>query len=315
MCLILTPLVPGALARINDAWLADFTEYNQDGYGFFWVEDGRVQTCKAVKPDGFSADYRRLQHLNPSVHLRMRTHSDVSEVNCHPMRVLDNLYVMHNGIISHADTRFKHLNDTWHYIIDTLKPVLKDNFELLQVPAFQAMLAGHIGNSRLVFLDALGRTTIINREQGLEHNGVWYSNTYAWSAHDKQLDKPAKKQAKTWDYPYYQGGGLYKGYAKSPAKAVAGKQSRWWQGYREDYYGEDDGWDAAAQSLEPEPEPEMTAFASRLEGSGADALLGMSYEEIAEFGDADPWWLADVVRDLCDAYLELRQSAGVSDLS
>jgi len=42
------------------------------------------------------------------------------------------------------------------------------------------MLADFIGDNRFVFMDGEGRMSHVNYDQGIEHDGLWFSNTYAW---------------------------------------------------------------------------------------------------------------------------------------
>jgi hypothetical protein len=45
---------------------------------------------------------------------------------------------------------------------------------------FASMVGEFIEDNRFVFIDDDGEMTIVNREQGIEHDGMWFANTYAW---------------------------------------------------------------------------------------------------------------------------------------
>jgi hypothetical protein len=91
--------------------------------------------------------------------------------------------MMHNGVLNWVDDRSdKTKSDTWHFIDQYIQPMLERAPDLFMVPAFAEMLGELIGNSnRLVFMDNLGQMQIVNQDTGIEHNGLWFSNTYAWS--------------------------------------------------------------------------------------------------------------------------------------
>src|SRR5690606_11673291 len=54
--------------------------------------------------------------------------------------------------------------------------------ERLRDPSYIKALGDVIGSgNRLIFLEAGNpEPVIVNRHRGVEHNGCWYSNTYAW---------------------------------------------------------------------------------------------------------------------------------------
>jgi hypothetical protein len=43
------------------------------------------------------------------------------------------------------------------------------------------MMEEFIGNNRFVFMNGEGRMQHVNFEQGIEHDDMWFSNTYAWT--------------------------------------------------------------------------------------------------------------------------------------
>jgi len=193
MCLIINK--PAGVS-FSDTWLQDFFGYNQDGYGILVSDGAKIAVFKNATPkvEEFIEDMNTIKDNEALIHLRMRTHGDIDKANTHPYKILSkeksgvDLWVMHNGILSNAASDRKEMSDTWHYIRDTLQPILEECPSLLQNQAFQALIGEHIGNNRLAFMDNLGRITIINEKQGVQFNKCWLSNTYAWS-HNKQPGK------------------------------------------------------------------------------------------------------------------------------
>jgi hypothetical protein len=188
MCLLIT--APAGVT-IEDEWLRDFYRRNDDGYGFMYAHENKLHILKRLGTvEQFISDWKSLVPYTRAIHLRMRTHGDIDLVNCHPYWVTgyDNddelpLAMMHNGILSSGNATDTSKSDTWHYINDVLKPLLAKYPHLLQEPTFQQLVEEHIGSgNRFVFLDSLGRMVTLNYGEGVTWEGMWLSNTYAWSA-------------------------------------------------------------------------------------------------------------------------------------
>jgi hypothetical protein len=128
-------------------------------------------------------------------HMRMRTHGLIDLTNCHPYEVISQdegypLWLMHNGVLHTGNELDATKSDTWHYINDYLRPMLLKNPEWFTSPQFNEMVGEHIGSNRFALLDAYGNMTVVNKEQGIEHNGAWLSNTYAWDTAGTKHEKP-----------------------------------------------------------------------------------------------------------------------------
>lgn len=190
MCLITINTVT---TTITSAWLLDFYSYNADGLGVMYAEKGELIVEKFVPKNENQALKFYQTHVagkDAIVHWRMRTHGATKVANAHPYEVLNkaehglDLWMAHNGVLQGVRSDKKQMSDTWHFIRDTLKPLLTMNADLLRNPAFIKLLEDRIGNSnKLVFLDNLGRTTVINEAAFHEFCGAKLSNTYAWSSH------------------------------------------------------------------------------------------------------------------------------------
>ncbi len=132
-----------------------------------------------------------------AIHLRMRTHGDIDELNTHPYQGVgydvetcrsSAFWLMHNGVLSHGNASDPSKSDTWHYIRHTLEPLLDTGeIRVLFDPVFQRLIEKDIGNNRFVVAledDEDHRMVIYNKHQGVMHKGAWFSNTYAWTAPD-----------------------------------------------------------------------------------------------------------------------------------
>jgi hypothetical protein len=209
MCLLVTQSSSSPI--LSDAWLENFYDYNSDGVGVMFSNNGDLVIKKIIPKSAkdFIQFYRAdIQGRDCAFHLRMRTHGAIDLINCHPYEILNraehgiDLWLMHNGILSTGNKANEKLSDTWHYINDYLKPMLSGNPDFAFHPAFKALVADHIGGSnKFVLMDNEGRQVVINESAGVYWGGLWLSNTYAWDASksagkNRVNAKKAKKQVK-----------------------------------------------------------------------------------------------------------------------
>lgn len=196
MCLLHTHHKDTILA---DEWIEDFYDINGDGIGVMYSEvtDGKAQlVIKKCLPKNYAEAQEfynaEIKGRECVVHWRMATHGDIDFDNCHPYVVLPldstcPMALMHNGILSNGNYKDKSKSDTWHYVNDYLKPLLDPmqggSPDLIFKEPFVEILGDSIGSSnKFVAMDYLGNVSIINRSAGVNWNGIWLSNTYAWSA-------------------------------------------------------------------------------------------------------------------------------------
>jgi hypothetical protein len=194
MCLLLHK---PANVTFNDAQLTDMYTRNKDGFGVMYAEDDALYTDKGIGDvKAWIRFFKRHAHREACFHLRMRTHGDVDLENCHPYDVFGfdkeaytmPIALMHNGILSSGNKKDTTKSDTWHYIRDIIRPLLKASPALLHEPVFEELVADHIGgNNKFALMDASGKVVILNKNRGVEWGGAWFSNTYAWGARDNDL--------------------------------------------------------------------------------------------------------------------------------
>lgn len=207
MCLLITQNKNAP--ALKSEWLEDFFSYNSDGVGVMYAHKGNLVIEKLLPKTAIDLEQfydAHIQNRNCAWHLRMRTHGDIDLDNCHPYQVLNkkehglDMWLMHNGILSTGNKANPKKSDTWHYIKDYLVPMLAKNPDFAFHPAFNLIVADHIGKSnKFVIMDNTGRMATINKDAGVYWNGIWLSNTYAWSASStasKKLITDKKKLAK-----------------------------------------------------------------------------------------------------------------------
>jgi hypothetical protein len=215
MCLL---FVKPANVTLTAEQVADFFSRNKDGYGVMYAEDGKLHTEKALgNCDDWVEFFLRLQakKIDMAFHLRMQTHGDIDLTNCHPYPVFGfegeatsmPVAMMHNGVLSTGNAKDKTKSDTWHYIRDIIRDLTMGRGEGIFTDAFAKVIGNHIGtNNKFCFMNHLGEIQIINKSSGVEWNGIWFSNTYAWSAFDNELF-PGRGSRTTLGYGAYHGYG------------------------------------------------------------------------------------------------------------
>lgn len=211
MCLLINA---PANTTVSDEWLRDFFVKNDDGFGVMYADKGVLHIRKQLgTPEDFIQMWRETEHLDRAVHLRMRTHGDVDLENCHPYEIFGEesghpMWLMHNGILATGNAKDVTKSDTWHYIRDYLRPMLDKNPDFAFTEAFAEIIGEHIGTgNKFVIMDAHGRTAVINEDRGVEWEGMWLSNTYAWSATKAGVGYSATAYTGTYGGVYYGGFG------------------------------------------------------------------------------------------------------------
>lgn len=184
MCLLVKQ---PAASKFSDEFLADVFNKNSDGLGVMYAEGGKlhVYKCLPATAQDFVDFYRKHAEDRDCVwHARMQTHGDIDFENCHPYQVTEDVWMAHNGILSTGNNSDKSKSDTWHFIRNFLRPALTANPDLILDDQWCAFVGEMIGRSnKFGFVRSDGKMVIINEQAGVEYQGAWLSNTYAWSYH------------------------------------------------------------------------------------------------------------------------------------
>ena len=187
MCLIIT----GKSANIRSTllntagMLGEIYTSNPDGIGIMYATSKGLKVVKTLPKNvnDATAFVRKLPNDDRelAIHFRWTTHGDTDMLNCHPYDVVTGyIAMMHNGVLHTGNSADKTKSDTWHFINDYLKDAVHDAPNLVHTEGFLTLLADFIGDNRFVFMDGEGRISHVNYDQGIEHDGLWFSNTYAW---------------------------------------------------------------------------------------------------------------------------------------
>lgn len=184
MCLLTTSTIRTLKSVFlgTDGLIADVYASNSDGLGVMY-SDGRKLHVHKVLPKSAAEARRFIESLPDSdqmiaCHWRMKTHGLIDMANCHPYQVNADTYLAHNGVLHTGNAADPEKSDTWHFINDYLSAVPTDT---LHNPQFLRLVGEFVKNNRFAIMSADGRLSVVNREQGIETHGIWFSNTYAWS--------------------------------------------------------------------------------------------------------------------------------------
>lgn len=187
MCLIITGQSSKVRSTLLDTtgMLSEIYSINPDGIGVMYSTSKGLKVVKTL-PKNVNDAHAFIKKLPTdareiALHFRWTTHGDTDMLNCHPYDVVTGyVAMMHNGVLHTGNAADKTKSDTWHFINDYLKEAVHDAPNLIHTKGFLTMLADFIGDNRFVFMDGEGRMSHVNYDQGIEHDGLWFSNTYAW---------------------------------------------------------------------------------------------------------------------------------------
>lgn len=189
MCMLITGKSNATKSLLlSTAGLMDsLYHHNSDGLGLMYAKPNGTTTKLHVTkrlPKDLTAATQIIQSLpdddrQVAIHWRMRTHGNIDLDNCHPYMVNGSTFMMHNGVLHTGNKADTTKSDTWHFIKNYLAGLPVD---ALHDAGFHTLVGDFIESNRFAIMSADGRLSVINRNQGVEKDGVWFSNTYAMDA-------------------------------------------------------------------------------------------------------------------------------------
>lgn len=182
--------------------LKSVVDSNPDGVGLMFTGDDGTAVVQKLLSDKEDVVADWLKAMLPdddrqvAVHARYTTHGNTVLDNTHPYEA-DGGWLMHNGVLACGNHSDPTKSDTWHYCRTFLDGAMHG---IVAAPQGLALLGDHIGKgNRFVIMDKTGRMHIVNKHTGVEYEGLWFANTYAWDV--STLDPTFK----SWT-SYYRGG-------------------------------------------------------------------------------------------------------------
>lgn len=185
MCLLITGTSKSIRATLlnTSGLIEDIFKSNPDGLGAMYVNKHGLKIAKVLPASALAAK-NFIQQLPDddrelALHWRWKTHGDIDLTNCHPYTIEEGVSaMMHNGVLHTGNRDDKTKSDTWHFVKNYLATCTPDT---MHDSTFSYLLGDYIGDNRFAIMSKDGRLTVVNKDQGIEHEGVWFSNVYAWS--------------------------------------------------------------------------------------------------------------------------------------
>lgn len=188
MCLIIQTQNTKPLSK---ELLEHMQDKNDDGWGMMWVRNNHIRTYKSHDRQGCWEKYEELKEFDPIIHLRWRTHGDISHDNTHPFYCGYGIYLMHNGVVN-VNEKDNTKSDTWHMVEYFLKPLFAKTPNphiLIRSKEFIKEFEKRIGMGNRVIIGDRGGYVIYNKHlwhsvtnENTKITGTLVSNTYAWDA-------------------------------------------------------------------------------------------------------------------------------------
>ena len=177
MCLAIYKTAGG---KVPAEHIVTASKTNEDGFGMAVALGDKIHMVRSMKVDPILKTLERFKDYPAIIHLRMATHGEKNEDNCHPFMVDDSTAFIHNGVLT-MPTPEKKFSDTWHFANLIVKPNQRGT-------AGEWLWSGHASlnlhllagyTNKFCFLRADGKHLIVN--EGAGHwdgeRGVWYSNS------------------------------------------------------------------------------------------------------------------------------------------
>lgn len=166
--------------KISEDILERCFHKNPDGAGFTVEINDKLTIFKGYFTfKSFMEAFEPYQEQKAMIHFRILTHGDLSEENCHPFEVTENIHFTHNGIITNVTAKGTE-SDTHVFNSQYLKDIVKNYGEkALFDPIIKNLIQKFIGYSKLVFFVKGEEDFLIYNEHlgNTSSDGVWFSNT------------------------------------------------------------------------------------------------------------------------------------------
>lgn len=233
MCIIIAKYKNGRLPKKEE--LKNSFEYNSDGAGFMYINNGKVVIDKGYMTyenfigrfDELCEEFNDFKNKSLVIHCRIGTSSSNTAKNTHPYPlsykekdlhkkyIETDLGVAHNGVISDYTPHWKNptTNDTQEFIMKYLTPLYK-NYKDFYKNKYIMNGIEDIIKSKLVFLDTEDKIYFVGKENFIEEDkGLFFSNdSYKYSLksskyydwYDEWYDKQQEyyKNKKDNDFEY-----------------------------------------------------------------------------------------------------------------
>lgn len=186
--------------------LQNFWERNKDGWGIAIPDPANndVIILKGMTQEGLRQNLQTVHNDGKLayVHVRKRTHGEISEAMNHPFEVVKNLWLMHNGVLSsYTPTGQDNDSDSLRFakcflklILAPLPPEMIKDY--IRTEEFKVLVENQIGkfSNRVVLVDPHGGIIFNNslwytlkKGDSPHAEGMLVSNDYSWTPKSKPV--------------------------------------------------------------------------------------------------------------------------------
>lgn len=185
MCLIVHRPVSerGTVVNLPNKVIEHNRKSNPHGFGLAWRDaDGTIHVEK-FGPNEFDGFHQLLKAIDKepveyTAHFRFATHGRPCKDLSHPFVYEDaevgTCVVFHNGVIDIATSKDGSESDTSVFVTEVLAELPSKWWES---PAIRFVVEGSLGFSRMLIMTGDGKTIFLNKRNGQEREGLWYSTT------------------------------------------------------------------------------------------------------------------------------------------
>lgn len=163
---------------------------NRDGWGLIGIFGEELQYSKGFEAEELKEMLGHFQGVPAVFHARWATHGTKTINQVHPYKVINDIYMAHNGIFNlniTDDTK----SDTWHMarLLEALG--YEELLSLIENETWKTEYAKAIGTNKVAFINPTLGVTLINEHLGHWVDGVWMSNNsykpYQWDKGGKTV--------------------------------------------------------------------------------------------------------------------------------
>ena len=177
MCIIIL----NKKGKLSEKVLQQASLSNRDGAGIMYAVNGKIHVRKSLDNNDIIAEYNRVRKDFPDIaiglHFRIKTDGEIDTANCHPYKVNEGTYLMHNGILRDYSGLNTAESDTRLFIHDVLKHV--PGKTLLKPYMVNLIRQAIGGNNKFLIMRATGQYLLVNEKVGHydEAGDNWFSNS------------------------------------------------------------------------------------------------------------------------------------------
>jgi hypothetical protein len=174
----------GLPAPTFEAALTSALRSNPDGIGLAWPDGGQVRIRKHARQYAPVLEQALALYAGTTlpffIHLRHNTVGSTSGGNTHPFALAPGLAMAHNKTLA-IQPPHRHWSDS-RTVAELLKTLIAGDPSFFGSPLFWSFIEHQAdADNRFVFLEAESQELlIINDHLGVDVDGIWFSNLYAW---------------------------------------------------------------------------------------------------------------------------------------